>query len=81
MSTGRKVRHQRPQLSASDVLRGLLVFHLLSPTFASAYLDPITGSIVLQVVAAGFLAAAATFRKSREWISGAVRRITGRRGS
>ena len=55
---------------------GLLVFHLVAPSLALAYLDPITGSIVLQVLAAGFLAAAATFRRSREWLAGFVRRLT-----
>lgn len=61
-----------------DVAFGLLVFHLVAPSMAWAYLDPITGSIVLQILAAGFLAAAATFRRSREWFSGLITRLRGR---
>lgn len=64
-----------------DFTIGFLAFHLVAPSFALAYLDPITGSIVLQVLAAGFLAAAATFRRSREWIVGVVRRLTGGSGT
>lgn len=41
-----------------------------------AYLDPISGSIILQVLAAGFLAAAATFRRSRQWLSDLFSRLT-----
>lgn len=68
----------RPDVGVADVLAGLTVFHLIAPSLALAYLDPITGSIVLQVLAAGFLAAAATFRKSREWIVGVFARLTKR---
>ena len=57
---------------------GLAVFHFVAPPMAFGYLDPITGSIVLQILAAGFLAAAATFRKSREWIAGLLSRMTKR---
>ena len=76
MTRNRNASCRSPSITARDVLGGLVVFHLVAPTLVFAYLDPITGSIVLQVLAAGFLAAAATFRKSRDWISGVVRRIT-----
>lgn len=66
-------------LAARDVILGLVVFHLVAPSLALAYLDPITGSIVLQVLAAGFLAAAATFRRSREWFADLISRL--KRGS
>lgn len=59
----------RDLLRASDILWGVTVFHLVSPTLGWAYLDPISGSLVLQVLAAGFLAAAATFRRSRTWFA------------
>jgi hypothetical protein len=61
---------------AGTVLLALTIFHVVAPTRAWAYLDPITGSIVLQVLAAGFLAAMATYRKFREWVAGLFRRRT-----
>lgn len=64
-----------------DVVLGIVVFHLVAPSRALAYLDPITGSLVLQVLAAGFLAAAATFRKSREWFVSVLTRFMRGRGS
>lgn len=64
-----------------DIMLGLLVFHLVAPTRAWAYLDPISGSIVLQVLAAGFLAGAATFRRSREWLADLISRLRGRGGA
>jgi hypothetical protein len=62
-----------------DLILGIVVFHLVAPSLALAYLDPITGSLVLQVLAAGFLAAAATFRRSREWFAGLLNRLAKRR--
>jgi hypothetical protein len=58
-----------------DLIFGIAVFHLVAPSLALAYLDPITGSLVLQILAAGFLAAAATFRRSREWVTGFLTRL------
>ena len=66
----------RPAPAAGTVLVALVVFHLAAPTRAWAYLDPITGSIVLQVLAAGFIAAMATFRRTRTWIAGLFRKRT-----
>lgn len=75
-----KVNHSPPESlrrpETFDIVIGLLVFHVVAPSMAWAYLDPITGSIVLQIIAAGFLAAAATFRRSREWFAGLFRRLT-----
>lgn len=51
-----------------DILWGAAVFHLVNPTVGWAYLDPISGSLVLQVLAAAFLGAAATLRRSRAWL-------------
>lgn len=62
--------------SLADILIGLAVFHAIAPSMALAYLDPITGSVVLQILAAGFLAAIATFRKSRDWLTNWLRRLT-----
>ena len=72
---GPRRAHPGPMLR--DILLGLLVFHVISPTQAWAYLDPISGSIVLQILAAGFLAGAATFRRSREWLGNLVSRFRG----
>lgn len=43
------------------------------------YIDPGTGSLVLQVLAAGFLAFAAGVKSARESVKRAVRRLFGRR--
>jgi hypothetical protein len=70
-----KQRSPRGVPRLGDLVLGVAVFHLVAPSLALAYLDPITGSLVLQVLAAGFLAATATFRRSREWIAGLLSRI------
>ena len=66
----------RPAPAAGTLFVALAVFHVAAPTRAWAYLDPITGSIVLQVLAAGFIAAMATFRRTRVWIAGLFRKRT-----
>ena len=43
------------------------------------YIDPGSGSLMLQVLAAGALAFAATFRGAREAFKRAVRRLLGKR--
>ena len=59
----------------------MLAISLVVPPRAAAYIDPLSGSIVLQVVAAGFLAATFT---AKRWWRGAADRIqrlrTRRRG-
>ena len=70
----RLTRNRAP--AAGTILLGLVVFHVVAPVQALAYLDPITGSIVLQVLAAGFVAAMATFRRTREWFGGLFRKRT-----
>ena len=67
---------QRQVPMAGSVLLALAVFHVVAPTRAWAYLDPITGSIVLQVLAAGFLAAMASYRRFRVWVAGLFRKGT-----
>jgi hypothetical protein len=42
------------------------------------YIDPTAGSLVLQALAAGVLAAAASFRGAREAVGRLIRRLTGR---
>jgi hypothetical protein len=46
-----------------------LVLILTTPSAAMAYIDPISGSIVLQVLAAGFFAGSLAFRRIRERIA------------
>lgn len=58
-----------------SVLAGLLVFQVLSPRRAWGYIDPLTGSIVLQVLAAAFLAATAAFRRFRRWVTLPLRKL------
>jgi hypothetical protein len=41
-------------------------FVLVMPGRAHAYVDPVSGSIILQVIAAGALAAAFTFRRATQ---------------
>lgn len=69
-----RLPHLRP--GTADIALGVIVFHLITPPFALAYLDPISGSIILQILAAGFLAAAATFRRSRQWFSDLLNRLS-----
>lgn len=70
----RMVHHPAP--TAGTLLVALAVFHVVVPPRALAYLDPITGSIVLQILAAGFIAAMATFRRARVWVAGLFRKRT-----
>jgi hypothetical protein len=41
-------------------------FVLVMPGHAYAYIDPVSGSIILQVIAAGALAAAFTFKRATQ---------------
>lgn len=50
----------------------MLAISLVVPARAAAYIDPLSGSILLQVVAAGFLAASFT---AKRWWRGAADRI------
>jgi hypothetical protein len=51
------------------------------PENAHAYLDPGTGSVILQVVAAGVLGALFTFKNYLRAAKGAVLRLLGRNNS
>jgi hypothetical protein len=55
----------------------MLALSLVVPARAAAYIDPLSGSIVLQVVAAGFLAATFTVKR---WWRGAADRVQRLRG-
>jgi hypothetical protein len=59
----------KARLSSSVVRNGLatagaiLLASAIAPPPAHAYIDPVSGSIILQVIAAGALAAAFTFKR------------------
>jgi hypothetical protein len=58
------IRGTFPVLLNSAILAAALVLgSLIFPAPAYAYIDPVSGSIILQVVAAGALAAVFTFKK------------------
>jgi succinate dehydrogenase hydrophobic anchor subunit len=52
-----------------------LVLYVVFPAPAQAYVDPVSGSILLQVLAAGVLAAAFTFKQVTHRIRSTARRI------
>jgi hypothetical protein len=55
-----------------------LLVSLIAPRRAFAYIDPLSGSIVLQVLAAAILAASLTLRKLRTWMGRTVRELFSR---
>lgn len=57
------------------VLAGLLIISFVFPRPAYAYLDPMSGSIILQAVAAGFLAALFVFKRFWYHVADRCRRI------
>ncbi len=68
-------------LSRSAAVRlagGLFVLSLVVPAQAYAYIDPISGSIILQVVAAGALATAYTLKRFWQRILSFVRNVWAR---
>jgi hypothetical protein len=44
------------------------------PTPAAAYIDPVSGSVLLQIISAAVLAGAVTFSRARNWLLGLFRR-------
>jgi hypothetical protein len=57
----------------------MLALSLVVPPRAAAYIDPLSGSMVLQVVAAGFLAASFTAKRWWRGAAGRVQRLSTRR--
>lgn len=55
---------------AVRLLGGVLIVSLVAPRRAFGYIDPLSGSIVLQVVAAGLMAATLSVRRLRNWLKG-----------
>lgn len=63
----------------STILFGaLLLFQLLAPRPVAAYVDPLSGSIAIQVVVATILGMTVGIRRSWAAILGFLRKITGR---
>ena len=56
----------------------LIIWHLATPAPAAAYVDPMSGSLVVQVVVAGILGATVGARRSWQVIVNLFRRLTGR---
>lgn len=54
-----------------------IALYIASTTWASAYLDPGTGSLVLQLLIAGALTAAASVRMFWHRLKDVVRRVLG----
>jgi hypothetical protein len=52
---------------------------LVAPRRAFGYIDPLSGSIVLQVLAAGLMAATLSIRRFRDWLKDLVQSAFRRR--
>lgn len=59
----------------------LVASHLIAPPAAHAYIDPLSGSILLQALVAGALGALLTFKRAgfavREFFARIKKRLTG----
>jgi hypothetical protein len=73
MQTREKIWRNAAMLTAAIVLA-----EAVFPRPAHAYIDPVSGSILLQVVAAGALAAAFTFKRITRRMSHFVRTLWAR---
>lgn len=62
---------------ATVCLGSLLI--LLTPLPAAAYIDPISGSVILQVIAAALLAGLLSFKRAWSWVGSRFREVLGRR--
>jgi hypothetical protein len=60
---------------AHTVLAAALVLLLLTPGQAAAYIDPISGSIILQIVAAAALGALLTVKRVWTKVTGVCSRL------
>jgi hypothetical protein len=68
-------------VNRGGLLIALIVAHVAAPPPAHAYLDPISGSVILQVLIAGVLGALLTIKRvswaMRDFFSRLWKRITG----
>ena len=72
---------QTPVVSRSRLLVALVLAHVLTPSMAHAYIDPISGSVILQALLAGALGALLSIKRVgfavREFFSRVWKRIHG----
>jgi hypothetical protein len=71
----------RPGINFGRIAKALVIPALavfLIPTPAAAYIDPVSGSVLLQIISAGILAGAVTIGRTRAWLASLFRRATGR---
>jgi len=62
-------RHAFSMLGPAFRLLGVaLLVSVVAPRRAFGYIDPLSGSIVLQVLAAGLMAATLSVRRLRNWL-------------
>ena len=52
----------------------LLGYHLMAPAPAAAYIDPLSGSLIFQAIAAGFVGSLVAFRRFRDGLLGWFRK-------
>ena len=83
LPTGRQLTQMQPtpRTLATRVLIVLVVSHLLAPPMAQAYIDPISGSVILQALIAGALGALLSIKRVgfavREFFAQLKKRLTG----
>lgn len=72
-------RNSRP-MRVTPLLVLAAVALVVTPAPAAAYIDPASGSLLLQIVSAAVLAGAVTIGRARTWLFSLFRRVgTGRR--
>jgi hypothetical protein len=70
----------RSRAAAGRLARALIlpvVAVMVIPAPAAAYIDPVSGSILLQIISAAILAGAVTIGRARAWLLSLLRRATG----
>lgn len=56
------------------LLLALWGYHVLAPAPAAAYIDPLSGSLIFQAIAAGFVGSLVAFRRFRDGLLGWFRK-------
>jgi hypothetical protein len=83
LTPGRQLAHMQPtpRTLATRVLIVLVASHLLAPPMALAYIDPISGSVILQALIAGALGALLSIKRVgfavRAFFAQLKKRLTG----
>jgi hypothetical protein len=66
-------RHSGPP-SILVLFLALWGYHVLAPAPAAAYIDPLSGSLIFQAIAAGFVGSLVAFRRFRDGLLGWFRK-------